>query len=179
MTNDFWILLFNNLNWIAPLSITVIFSVLNIVLAIINLKMTKNQAKLQNDAFCYPLYDRRMGIHTSVQKAVSAIIREGTVSNSLLSNYLQDTRDVSFLFGEDVAEAVKQFYYLMVDLHTVSEKVKYNIDTQHRSKNHEELCQRESELLKQVAKDGAYLREVFSRYINFADYATKPTKRKK
>lgn len=61
MNNDFWILLFNNLNWIAPLSITVIFSVLNIVLAIINLKMAKNQAKLQKDAFCYQLYDRRMG----------------------------------------------------------------------------------------------------------------------
>ena len=179
MNNDFWILLFNNLNWIAPLSITVIFSVLNIVLAIINLKMAKNQAKLQKDAFCYQLYDRRMGIYTSVQKAVSAIIQEGTVSNSLLANYLQDTRDVSFLFGEDVEEAVKQFYYLMVDLHTASEKVKYNIDTQHRSKNHEALCQRESELLKQVAKDKKCLREVFSRYISFADYATKPTKGKK
>ena len=55
-----------NLNWVVPMVITAIFSALNIRLAVINRNVAENQVKLQNDSFCYQLFERRMAIYTSI-----------------------------------------------------------------------------------------------------------------
>ena len=168
MQFEIWIL--ENLNWMIPIIITVIFSGLNIRLAVTNQKLAENQLKLQNDSFCYQLYDRRMGIYTSIQKVIKTIMQDGTVSVELLSEYLSCTKDVRFLFGEDIADKVDQLYKLMVELHTTGAEVDNNIKMQRASPSHSKLCEREGELLKLITNAGKHLGDVFSPYISFKNY---------
>lgn len=160
----------DNLNWFIPMIITAIFSALNIRMASINLKTSKNQLKLQNDAFCYQLYDRRMEIYTSIQKVIAAILRDGTVSVELLQEYARCTRDVVFLFGNDMEDKVMQLYRMMAELRKVSAKVKHHIQTQQTSPDYSELCEREDTLLKQIQDKGEALKIDFAPYISFHEY---------
>lgn len=160
----------NNLDWIIPLFITVIFSVLNIRLASINQKQAENQLKLQKDSFCYQLYDRRMEIYTSIQKVIATIIQEGTASIELLQEYSKCTRDVSFLFGDDITDKVDQIYKAIAELHIVSTQVNHNIETQCASTNHSKLCEREYELLTLISDAGLQLKDDFYPYISFKNY---------
>ena len=159
-----------NLNWVVPMIITAIFSALNIRLAVINRKVAENQAKLQNDSFCYQLFERRMAIYTSVKETISTIMTDGTATISLINKYLQATRDALFLFGDEIAEKIDQLYKMMVELHTVSVKLEHDAKTQNASPAHNKLCERESELQKQISNFGSRLREDFSPYISFGDY---------
>lgn len=163
-----WII--NNLNWIVPVLITAIFSVLNIRLAAVNQKLSENQLQLQNDSFCYQLYDRRMEVYTSIQNVIATIVQEGTVSIELLQEYLKCTRDVSFLFGDDITDKVERLYRVITELRTVSTKVNHNIEMQHTATNHNELCERECELLTQISDAGLHLKDDFYPYISFKNY---------
>ena len=163
-----WII--NNLDWIIPIFITVLFSILNVRLASINQKLVENQLKLQNDSFCYQLYDRRMEIYTSIQKIIGAIIQEGTASIELLQEYSKCTRDVPFLFGDDITDKVDQLYTAISELRTVSTKVNHNIETQCTSTNHSELCEREYELQMLISNIRLHLKDDFYPYISFRNY---------
>ena len=63
-----WEWIIANLNWICPLIITILFSVLNVIVAISNLKIAKQQSKMQNDGFCFQLYERRWEVYESIDK---------------------------------------------------------------------------------------------------------------
>lgn len=166
-----------NLNWILPLIITIIFSILNTIVAIINLKMVKAQAKFQNDSFCYQLYDRRMKIYTSVEKVLLTIVQSGDISSEQLSEYKWGINDAAFLFGNDVKETLDNIYKAMVELHTVSQKVKHNIESKNLSSEHHKLCDRESELLKRIGDFTLHLNEDFAPYIGFQKYRIEKVKK--
>ena len=72
-----WIL--NNLEWICPLIITILFSILNIIVAICNLRITKRQSRMQNDGFCFQLFERRHEIYEKINHALSIVVVEGKV----------------------------------------------------------------------------------------------------
>lgn len=162
-----------NANWLVPLIITALFSILNIILVVMNLKMVKSQVKLQNDVFCYQLFERRMGVYTSIQKALVKVMQEAAVSVQLISEFSRSTRDASFLFGDDVSEKIDLIYKLIIELSTVSSKISYNIQMQNTASNHEKLCDRESELLKEISEIEQHLNETFEPYISFKDYRIK------
>ena len=159
-----------NLNWVVPMVITAIFSALNIRLAVINRNVAENQVKLQNDSFCYQLFERRMAIYTSIKENISTIMTDGTASIPFMNKYLQDTRDALFLFGDEIAGKIDQLYKMIVELRTVSVKLEHDAKTGNTSPAHDKLCERECELLNQISNFGSHLREDFSPYISFGDY---------
>lgn len=55
-----------NMEWIAPLIVTILFSILNIIVAICNVCITKKQSKMQNDNFCFQLYEKRWEIYETI-----------------------------------------------------------------------------------------------------------------
>lgn len=159
-----------NLNWVVPMIITAIFSALNIRLAVINRRVAENQAKLQNDSFCYQLFERRMAIYISIKETISTIMTDGTAAIPLINKYLQDTRDTPLLFGDEIAGKLDQLHKMMVELRTVSVKLEHDAKTQNTSPAHDKLCERECELQEQISNFGSHLREDFSPYISFGDY---------
>ena len=61
----------DNLNWIIPLFITTAFSIVTIVFSVLNYRIVKQQRELQNDSFCFQLFDRRLNVYTSIKEIIS------------------------------------------------------------------------------------------------------------
>ena len=87
-----------NLDWIAPLLVTILFSVLNIIVAICNISITKKQGKLQNDSFCFQLYEKRWGIYETIDKILCSVIQSSTITNDELSRFDFAIHNVRFMF---------------------------------------------------------------------------------
>ena len=159
-----------NLNWIVPMCITIIFSILNIRMARVNAKTAQLQLKLQNDAFCFQLFERRMAVYTAMQTVLSKVVADGAVSKETLGDFLQRTRDAKFLFGDEVVTKRRELYRAMVDLQEVGRKIESNINKPGVSKGHEELCNRDAALMTQIQEAILELEEVFAPYISFKGY---------
>lgn len=168
-----------NLNWIVPMCITIIFSILNIRMARVNAKTAQLQLKLQNDAFCFQLFERRMAVYTAMQTVLSKVVADGAVSKDTLGDFLQSTRDAKFLFGDEVAKERRELYRAMVELKEVGQKIERNIKTAGVSNDHEELCNRDAALMTQIHDAMLQLEEVFAPYISFKGYRLEPGKVKK
>lgn len=173
----FWFV--ENLNWIVPMCITIIFSLLNIRMARVNAKTAQLQLKLQNDAFCFQLFERRMAVYTAMQTVLSKVVTDGAVSKETLGDFLQSTRDAKFLFGDEVVTKRRELYRAMVELKEVGQKIERNIKTAGVSNDHEELCNRDAALMTQIHDAMLQLEEVFAPYISFKGYRLEPGKVKK
>lgn len=173
----FWFV--ENLNWIVPMCITIIFSLLNIRMARVNAKTAQLQLKLQNDAFCFQLFERRMAVYTAMQTVLSKVVADGAVSKETLGDFLQSTRDAKFLFGDEVVTKRRELYRAMVELKEVGQKIERNIKTAGVSNDHEELCNRDAALMTQIHDAMLQLEEVFAPYISFKGYRLEPGKVKK
>lgn len=168
-----------NLNWIVPMCITIIFSILNIRMARVNAKTAQLQLKLQNDAFCFQLFERRMAVYTAMQTVLSKVATDDAVSEEALGDFLQSTRDAKFLFGDDVVKKRDDLYSAMVDLQEVGKEIKSNTNKPGVSKGHEELCNRDVALMTQIQEAILELEEVFAPYISFKGYLLESGKVKK
>lgn len=173
----FWFV--ENLNWIVPMCITIIFSLLNIRMARVNAKTAQLQLKLQNDAFCFQLFERRMAVYTAMQTVLSKVVADGAVSKETLGDFLQRTRDAKFLFGDEVVTKRRELYRAMVELKEVGQKIERNIKTAGVSNGHEELCNRDAALMTQIHDAMLQQEEVFAPYISFKGYRLEPGKVKK
>ena len=161
-----------NLNWICPLIITILFSALNVIVAISNLKIAKQQGKMQNDGFCFQLYEKRLSIYESADKILCSIVQTSKVSVKDITDFTYATRNVKFLFGEDMAEECDAIGKFLNELRTVGTKISHNIDNQINDSNHEVLCDREYELLNQLPEHKKNLSDIVSKYISFSEYKT-------
>ncbi len=170
-----WLL--SSLNWIAPLFVTVLFGVLNLCTAISNLKIAKQQTKLQNNSFCYQLFDRRMKIYTSIKEVLALVIQNAAVPVELLNRYLQESRETAMLFGPEVVQKVDDIYKVLVKYHTVSTMLSHNLKTQNCTPNHEELCNQDAALLQKIIDENTELIHTFEGYISFKDYRIESKRR--
>lgn len=157
----------NNLNWIIPLSITTVFSVLTIVLTIQNIKIMKQQEKLQNDAFCFQLFERRLNVYTDIKIIIANIIADYDVPQKVIPEFLQKTRDVEFLFGKDVQCLCNKLYKTICELHAKQavlncERNKGKVDT--------DLSNSELELMDQISDSSKMLSILVKKYISFENY---------
>ena len=168
-----WEWIIANLNWICPLIITILFSVLNIVVAKCNLKIAKQQSKLQNDGFCFELYEKRLSIYENADKILCSIVQTSQVSIKDIDDFTYLTRNVKFLFGADMAEECDAIRELLIKLRTIGTKVNHNIDNQINDPNHQMLCDLEYELLNQLSEHKNNLSYIVSKYISFSEYKTK------
>ena len=109
-----------NANWIFPLLITIIFSIINVIIAYFNYKNTKEQQKLQNDSFCFQLYEKRLKVYESVKEVLANIISNGKVEKDDINSFLHSIREVNFLFGDDIKEICSTIYDIIVEINTIN-----------------------------------------------------------
>lgn len=163
-------LLSDNLNWILPLLITVVFSIINIVMARKNSDMVKNQIKLQNDAFCYDLLEKRMEIYLSVKETLSKVSRDGNISFDDVAEFMKTHQKACFLFGDDIDKKLESIGLLLVELRELSRKIEREIQTQDESSEHNEICDKHGELIIELSNIFSNLKDDFKPYISFRNY---------
>ena len=163
-----WIL--ENLNWICPLIITILFSVLNVIVAISNLKIAKQQNKMQNDGFCFQLYERRWEVYESIDKILCRVGSEAKVRDEDISKFNYAIHNARFLFGQDMADFCEETRKELLQLRTIGKKVEWNIDHQSDDPNHAELCDKEYVLISNISNRQQQLKNIVASYISFSEY---------
>ena len=78
-----------NSNWLIPLIITTVLAVCNLKIARANLKIAENQRQLQNSAFCYQLFEKRMEIYTEMNHVLANIITEGSGEKRICNQFFK------------------------------------------------------------------------------------------
>ena len=119
---DGWFI--DNLNLSAPVTITVIFACLNIWIAWLNYQCSEKQKEIQNDSFCYQLFDKRLNVYYSIQEILGKLISSPDNAAILWEPFLQKTRDVPFLFGKDIQDKCNEIYNDIVDLDSNNQQFK-------------------------------------------------------
>ena len=129
----------------------------------------KQQKKLQNDAFCFQLFEKRLVVYTDIKTIIANIIADCDIPQKVLFECLQKTRDVEFLFGKDVIDLCNELYKTISELHAKqavlnSKRQNNEVDTK--------LINEETELLKRVSDLGKRLSDLVKNYISFENYKT-------
>lgn len=165
-----WEWIIENLSWICPLIITILFSVLNVIVAKSNLKIAKQQSKMQNDGFCFQLYERRWGVYESIDKILCSVGREAKVCDEDIAKFHYASHNARFLFDQDMVDFCEKTRDLLIELRTVGKTVEWNINHQSDDPNHANLCDKESELLLRVSNQQQQLKSIVANYISFSEY---------
>ena len=172
-----WII--NNLNWLLPLFITILFSILNIVIAFCNLKNTKRQAKLQNDSFCFQLFEKRWSVYQEIDSALSSVIISGKAENEDIVRFSAAIYRIGFLFDQDIADLCKQAKQDLLELHLLGEKIEYALKHHKDEPNYAIWCDKERDLQINISDYNVKLTEAMKEYISFAAYKTQKFPKKK
>lgn len=159
----------DNLNWIIPLFITTVFSIVTIVFSVLNYRIVKQQRELQNDSFCFQLFDLRLNVYTSIKEIISDVIMNDSVPSKELTVFLQKERDVEYLFGKDVSDCCLAIYNILVKLHGIetisnSPLKKGQVDSK--------LADEELDLWNRLTEEDKRLHDLVVKYISFSDYKT-------
>lgn len=162
-----WML--DNLNWFCPLLITIVFSVLNIIVAICNLKITKRQNKMQNDNFCFLLFEKRHSIYDRLNQILCTAIAKGKVTNEMMTEFRISTKDAKFFFDDEFWDVWIESCGLLEEYKVVS----YKVENDTLNPKHAELCDRETELLARLVEQQKHLSDVAQKYISFSEYKMK------
>ncbi|MBP3300152.1 MAG: hypothetical protein J6M34_01455 [Clostridia bacterium] len=168
-----WEWIIENLSWICPLIITILFSVLNVIVAKSNLKIAKQQSKMQNDGFCFQLYERRWGVYESIDKILCSVGREAKVCDEDIAKFHYASHNARFLFDQDMADFCEKTRDLLIKLRTVGKQVDWNINHQSDDSNHANLCEKEAELISIISSQQQQLKDIVEKYISFSEYKVK------
>ena len=160
----------DNVGWLVPLVITIIFSIINWIIARRNLKIAENQTKMQNDSFCYELFEQRWNVYNSIDSVFASIGNKGKVDSVDIRNFKIATEKVEFLFGTDFVTACEETLNVLCELRAVGSKVEYNIRTSRPDPKHKQLCEHESELHLLLDKKKKKIANVAKKYIAFSNY---------
>ena len=160
----------DNVGWLVPLVITIIFSIINWIIARRNLKIAENQTKMQNDSFCYELFEQRWNIYNSIDSVFVSIGNKGKVDSDDIRNFKIATEKVEFLFGTDFVAACAETLNVLCELRAVGSKAEYNIRTLRPDPNHKQLCEREEKLHLLLDKKKKKIANVAKKYIAFSNY---------
>ena len=162
----------DNLNLSTPVTITVIFACLNIWIAWLNYQCSEKQKEIQNDSFCYQLFDKRLKVYYSIQDCLRKSIFSTDEINTLYQEFLQKTHDVPFLFGKDIQDKCNEIYNIILKLRLIRQK-QNSLYTPIGEEYHR-LYEEETELLKKIMDNIQDLPKIFQPYISFAKYQISP-----
>ena len=143
---------------------------ISIFALVVSVQTTRKQNKLQNDEFCFQLFERRLQTYDALKSIISRTVTNGKVSNSDLSDFISEKKDVPFLFGTDVCEIYEKIYHTMANIHTLGIQIDHNIKLQRQTDNHERLCDNEADRWDELfaLTDELYMN--VKKYISFAEY---------
>lgn len=163
-----WLL--DNYTWLFPLFITIIFSLLNIIVAICNLKIVSQQSKMQNDMFCFQLFEKRHKNYEDLQKVLCAVISSGKVTIENINEFAVATKDIKFLFGKDMSKFCEDALNKLSRLRAIGRQIEYNIQHNNDNENHSNLCDEEGKLLLAVLELQNHISTIALEYISFSNY---------
>ena len=96
-----------NNDWTIPLVITFLFSVINIIFAIINAKNAVAQNKAQQVSICISLMQKRMDCYCVERSVLEPIIDYQKPPQKQLEDLCHVELESSFLFGDEIKEHIK------------------------------------------------------------------------
>ena len=128
---------------------------------------------MQNDNFCFQLFEKRHLIYENLKRILCSVIVEGTVSSDDVNKFNIASKDVRFLFGTDMVDVSEKILKVLNELRTVSMKIENNIQHQNDDPKHSDLCDRQSELFSQLEDYQKEITTVAYSYISFANYTIK------
>lgn len=97
----------NNSDWIFPLAITIIFSIINIVFAVVNAKNAIMQYKAQQVSIGISLMQKRMELYSTERAVLESIIDYRKPTQKQIEDICRADIEARFLFGEDVLNHIK------------------------------------------------------------------------
>ena len=159
-----------NINWIIPLLFTVIFSVVNTIMANTNRRVAASQIKLQTGAFCFQLFHSRMEIYRHIKSTLSSAIREGNVSVLEIFEFKRTTADAGFLFGSEITETIDNMWDAMVQLETAVSNIEYFRSMNDQSIDYTQLQNEKLQAINELTGMGKKLKDQFAPYISFEAY---------
>ena len=165
-----WEWIGNNIEWIAAFLITVLFSTLNIVVAVCTLQVTRHQTKMQNDNFCYQLYEKRMAIYESIDRIICCVGQSGNVNHQDIQDYIVAAKDVKFMFGADVLKTSNAIYETLCNLCCISTLIRDHMEGNNNVPNHKENCNRWAHLMEKLSAQKTELKNCMKNYISFESY---------
>lgn len=160
----------DNLNWIIPLLITVVFSIINIAMAKKNSDMVKNQIKLQNDAFCYELFEKRMAVFIYLKNWLRCTLGVPLACDIDCDNIYEIIEPSRFLFGKDIKRKIERIVDLECESIAVESKINDEEKIDDESSELIKLRNRKSEIMNELTEISKHLEEDFEPYISFKNY---------
>ena len=160
-----------NLSWLIPLIITVIFSVLNIIVAWQNYTNNKLQKDLLNAEFCFKLSGERMEVYNNIRAVFRELYETSKVTNQLVFDYLKATTNLNLLFGKDITDISHEIHILLVKklaLDTATGVAIKNDKTD--SSEFIQKCEDSETLLFEINNNIETMNKLFENYIYFGDY---------
>ena len=143
---------------------------ISIFALIVSIQTTRKQNKLQNDVFCFELFERRLHTYDALKRIICRAIEHGEVTRIDLNEFLIEKKDVPFLFGDDICEIYNSIYTTMVKLRTLEAKIEHNITHESQIGNHSDLCEDEEKKWWLLTDQTNELAEKIKKYISFAEY---------
>lgn len=112
--------LYDNASWVVPLSITFLFSVLNIYMAILNYKNAKASKQLQQESMRCQLLDARLKIYNEIQKILLDFKTNGLLNEEHPKKLHDIMAKCLYVYGKDVFNIVlslEAIYTLLIESH--------------------------------------------------------------
>lgn len=170
--------------------LNICFAFFNVWIACLNYQCSKKQKEIQNDSFCYQLFDRRLNVYYSIQEILGKLISSPDNAELLWQPFSQKTRDVPFLFGKDIQDKRDEIYKDIVDLDSNNQQFKSTYEKLESAKyspprftpaEYEKLIIQRDRLVKEINilskkiyDHDINLQKLFQPYISFAKYQITP-----
>ncbi len=119
---------------------------------------------LKENSISIELYRLRYPVYTAFKKFVLSILRDASVSNDDISQFIKGTEDALFLFGAEIEEYLETVYKQAVQIRQVQRIIHRGSGTS--AIDWDEALELDQELFSWFEKqlnDGKY---VFARYLN-------------
>ncbi len=121
------------------------------------------QHKLAKDKFKLDLFEKRFAIYKGAQVLLTKILCKATSDTEMLFEYRAATQDAIFLFDDRVSEYLNKIDGKAVQLLTNHESLEGTPIGDERN----ELCENNSQLLKELLDELSNLKTIFLPYLKF------------
>jgi hypothetical protein len=109
------------------------------------------------------LLEKRFAVYKGAQKFLTVILMHAKVETKDLFDFRCDTQDAAFLFGQDIVDHLDVLGRKALDLRTTQATYADLPVGEKRTS----LCEKESDLLRQLGAEITKLKDVFGPYLKF------------
>lgn len=121
------------------------------------------QHKLSKEKFKLDLFEKMYAVYKGFQKALIQVRRYQKIVQDELDDFRDETQDAYFLFDDEIWEYREKIYKMLSDFWE-TQQIR---QAQPIGKERNELCGKESGLLRNLTGELPKLKDVFSPYLKF------------